>query len=141
MQGSLQGKGFLINASVFSVTAALNQDPRTLSSMVFTPDANVDKKGGLNNLDTNYVDYVNGSNVFGSLGADNVLQLMGSQFTSSGSPVFNIHIDQNKLPTMNSTIYLYIFYKTVVGTDGSGLRDGITITPKNASAKLLAAQL
>lgn len=140
MQGSLQGKALLVNASNHLVTASLNQDLITLSSMTFTADPNTQKTGGTSNFDTSYVGYTSGSNVFGRLGADNVLQLIGEQYSSTGSPRFDIHIDQNRLPTMTSTIYLYIFYKTVVGTDASGLRDGITITPKNSSAKLLAAQ-
>ena len=137
MQGSMQGKGFLVNASSYSITAMLNQLPIALSSMIFNPDADDAKHQGTSKMDTGVVNYVSGSNVYGNLCASSELELFGPQFASSGSPRFKVTIDPNRLPTMNSSIYLYIFYNTIVGTNGAGLREGIKITPVNDSARKL----
>ena len=139
MNGDLQGKAFLINACVYSVVALLNQQPISLSSMIYKPGQGDADQDGFSKLDTGVVEYVNGSSVYGKLGALNELQLIGEQFVSTGSPKFTIAVDPNLLPVQTSTVYLYIYYNTVVATNGVGQRVGVTVTTANQAAKRLLA--
>lgn len=139
MAGDLQGKAFLINACVYSVTVVLNQQSIPLRSMVFRPNANNPDEDGFSKLDTNVVDLVNGGDVPGKLGSANTLQLLGEQFSVSGSPKFDIKIDTMRLPVKTSTVYVYVFFNTLVCTNGAGQRVGIQVTSANPVAARLMA--
>ena len=138
----LNGKGYFINSSVNSVSFLLNQGIfNTLSSIATTTrsseDPNASSFRTTVESSTWVVPYENVGTASGVLGAKNTIQLIGSQYTASGSPIFSLEIDQSIITPQNSCVLVYLFFNSIVCTDSVGRTVGFEIKAVNTSASQL----
>jgi hypothetical protein len=127
----LPQKAYIINATTSSMSVLLNQGFHNLASIKLDATAN-------NQLDVNNweVPFVNGSNVSGSLcTGGNTLQLIGDQYSSTGSPEFGITVDSNNIPPENSWLFIWAMRRTLVITDQNGNINGIHVKGLNKEAQ------
>ena len=126
------GNAYIINGTTSSATPLLNQGTNgSLASISLsdgTPPA----------VQANQwtVPFQTGADVSGVLSAGgSTLQLIGPQYSSTGSPEFRIEVDTMVIPPANSWIFVWFFRQSLSITDQNGNTAGIKVTPLNDPAK------